>query len=454
VPIAKSSPAPEARPKPAPIVEAQVATPAPPPVAPAPIESKPVEPKPQAPPQPEPQVQAPPAIAADELTFPAAPVVEPPPQPEVEPEARVEAEPLVAVEAEPPREQAVADEPEPQTVVENATPYYPAPSDYVDSMIGPPLIFEAQPTWQQDDEPEDEPQIEPEPEPIMEQAPAPVDFPPPPTAVAAPDVPAQPEPMIPQPIIETATTTVPDMPVSADPDQNIVIPAPHPGVGHYAPEIVVHHDRGSVITEQYRAIRLQILARCRNRKLQVHVITSSAPNEGKTVTSVNLAMAFAELQNKKTLLIEGDLRRPSLQGAIGQKQAPGLLHLLRGQIDDIDQAIHPSPYDNVHIMPAGDYGTTSSTELVSSHRFAEILDQLRERYDHIFIDTPPVISVTDACIFGALADEVLLVVRLNATPVEVVDRAKRLLRASNCEVAGVILTHMRYHIPKYLYRYV
>lgn len=237
-------------------------------------------------------------------------------------------------------------------------------------------------------------------------------------------------------------------------DQSVVIPSFHPGVNQYAPQIVVHHDRGSVVTEQYRAIRLQILARCRNRKLQTHVITSSAPDEGKTVTAVNLALAFAELKNKRTLLIEGDLRRPSFHHAIGTHATPGLLHLLRGELDDVDDAIHDTAYDNVQIMPAGDHGTTQSTELVSNLRMPQILDQLKERYDHIFIDTPPVISVTDACIFGAACDEVLLVVRLNKTPVEVVDRTKRLLKASNCDVAGVVLTHMRYHIPKYLYRYV
>lgn len=234
----------------------------------------------------------------------------------------------------------------------------------------------------------------------------------------------------------------------------IVAPVPCPGAGQYRPEAIVHYDRGSVITEQYRAIRLQILARCRTRTLQTHVLTSSVLGEGKTLTSINLALAFAELQNQRTLLIEGDLRRPNFHEVIGQRLRPGLLQLLRGQIMDIDPAIHPTPYDNVHIMPAGDIGTTRSTELISSARFARILDQLKRRYDHIFIDSPPVISVTDACVYGSLCDETLLVVRLNKTPAEVVDRCKRLLRAADCEVAGVILTHMRHHIPKYLYRYV
>lgn len=228
----------------------------------------------------------------------------------------------------------------------------------------------------------------------------------------------------------------------------------NPALNGYSPQVVVHHDRGSIITEQYRAIRTQILARGRNRKLQVHCITSSAPQEGKSVTCFNLSVAFAELRNQKTVVIEGDLRRPSFGKLLNRRVSPGLIQLLRGEVDDLDQAVHPTAYDNLHFIPAGDRDFTNSTELLSSPRMAQILDRLRDRYDHIFIDTPPVITVTDACILGALADETFLVVRLGKTPAEVVDRSKRLLRASNCEVTGVILTHMQYHIPQYLYRYV
>jgi len=221
----------------------------------------------------------------------------------------------------------------------------------------------------------------------------------------------------------------------------------------YSPAIIVHHDRGSTITEQYRAIRTQIIARSRNRRLQTHVITSSAPEEGKSVTTVNLGMAFSELRNQKTLLIEGDLRRPSFSTVLNRDAKPGLLQLLRGEVSDLDEVIHPTVYDNLQFIPAGGRDITSSTELLSSPRMAQLIDRLKDRYDHIFIDTPPVITVTDAAILGALSDETLMVVRLHKTPAEMVDRAKRLLRASNCEVSGVILTHMKHYISRYLYKY-
>lgn len=228
---------------------------------------------------------------------------------------------------------------------------------------------------------------------------------------------------------------------------------PPPGLSDgFSPQIVVHHDRGGLITEQYRAIRTQILARCKNRRLQIHLVTSAAPEEGKTVTTINLALAFAELRNQRILLLEADLRRPRFRTYLPGSSEPGLIHYLRGDIDQLDPLLHPSGYENCHILPAGGIESLHSTQLLSSARLAQLLDRLRDRYDFIFIDSPPVITVTDPCILGALADQTILVVRLNHTPAEVVERARRLLRAANCEVAGVVLTHLEPDVSHYIYR--
>ncbi len=241
---------------------------------------------------------------------------------------------------------------------------------------------------------------------------------------------------------------------STPPEIPLVPKADRESLNGYSADVIVHHDRGSVVTEQYRAIRTQILARARNRTLQVHVLTSSAPQEGKSVTVANLGVAFSELRNKRTLIVEGDLRRPSFQNLFSRDCTPGLLQLLRGDITEIDQAIHHTVYDNLQFMPAGGRDPTHCTELLSSPRMAQILERLRDHYDHIFIDTPPVISVTDAAILAAMADQTLLVVRLHKTPTEMVDRAKRLLKVTNCNVAGIILTHMNVAmLPGYMSRY-
>ncbi len=221
----------------------------------------------------------------------------------------------------------------------------------------------------------------------------------------------------------------------------------------YATQIVVHHDRGSALTEQYRAIRTQILARGRNRKLHSHVITSSSPGEGKSVSTVNMGIVFSELRNQRTLLVECDLRRPTFDKLFDQQYDTGMLQLLRGEVENIEDAVQQTVYPNLQVIPAGGRDHINSTELLSSPRMAQIMDRLTDKYDHVFFDSPPVVTVTDAAILGAMCDETLLVVRLYKTPVEVVDRAKRLLRANNCEVTGVILTHMKVHMPRYFYRY-
>jgi capsular exopolysaccharide synthesis family protein len=260
---------------------------------------------------------------------------------------------------------------------------------------------------------------------------------------------------------EPAPTTVTAPPV-AEPIRTSPAPtarpahAPLPGspkLNGYSPEIIVHHDRGSIVTEQYRAIRTQILARARNRRLQTHVITSSAPEEGKSVTVINLGVAFSELHNQKTLLLEADLRRPIFERLFGRTCPVGLLQLLRGGISEIDQAIQHTVYDNVDFLPAGGREPTHSSELLSSARMDQILDRLRDRYDYIFIDSPPVVTVTDACILGSKSDSTILVIRMHHTPSEIVDRAKRLLRANQCDIAGIILTHLIREPSRYLYRY-
>lgn len=217
----------------------------------------------------------------------------------------------------------------------------------------------------------------------------------------------------------------------------------------YSKDVVAHHDRGSVITEQYRSIRTQILARGRTRKLQIHTISSSLPGEGKTITTINLGITFAELSDKNTLIIEADLRCPAFSKLLDRECKPGLLGYLEGKTDEIDDIIEPTVYDNFQFIGAGGMAADRSTQLLSSPRMHRLLDRLRDRYDHIFIDTPPVISVTDACILGAASDQVMLVVQLNRTTNDAVERAKRLLKAGHCEISGVILTHQTEHTEDY-----
>jgi len=238
----------------------------------------------------------------------------------------------------------------------------------------------------------------------------------------------------------------------SDPHSPAADPRHRPQVrGGCMPGVVAHTDRTSPVTEQYRQIRTQILARNKERKRQTHLLTSSAPQEGKSVTTVNLGVVFAELHDMRTLLIEADLRRPTFQRLFQCPFVTGLTHVLRGDIEDEREVIHPTIYENLHVLPAGEHDGEHAAELLASRAMVRLLDRLKDHYDHILIDSPPAISVTDACVLGALCDETILVVRLHRTPRDVVRQAKRQLETAGCTMAGSIVTHAQ---PDQLPRYV
>ena len=216
---------------------------------------------------------------------------------------------------------------------------------------------------------------------------------------------------------------------------------PEAGRNGYAESIVVHHDRGSIIAEQYRRIRGQILDRRESRCLQSHVITSALPGEGRSVTTVNLGVCFAELKNTKVLVVEGDLLHPSFDALFARPCPVGLSQYLCGQIDDVDEVLYPTIYDNLQFLPAGPGEATESAKLLSRPRLVQMLNRVKNRFDHIFIDTSPVMTMDDAKILGAIGDQTLLVVRLHKTAIELIERTKRILRAANCDLAGLVMTH-------------
>ncbi len=217
----------------------------------------------------------------------------------------------------------------------------------------------------------------------------------------------------------------------------------HPGPttvpGGCVPNVASHRDRTGLVCEQYRQLRAQILAHSKDRKRQTHLFTSSEPREGKSLTVVNLGVVFAELANNRTLLIEADLRRPSFQKIFGRPFLIGLAHVLRGDVEDETEAIHPTVYPNLHVMPAGEQKSDEAGELLAGSAMVRLLDRLKDRYEHILVDSPPVTHAADACVLGALCDETVLVVRMHHTPRKVARRSKQLLEAAGCTMAGSIM---------------
>lgn len=215
----------------------------------------------------------------------------------------------------------------------------------------------------------------------------------------------------------------------------------------------------SVTAEEYRSIRTGLLAKNEHRRHLVHTITSATPQEGKTITSLNLGLIFSELRNRKTLVIEADLRLPQFAKLLDLPESDGLAGVLSEGIDFRD-AVQEVGENGLHVLCAGRRMTNEAVQLLSSPAMTTLLKTVRREYDHVIIDTPPVVELADAGILGTLSDDVILIARMNRTPRPLIDQAVRTLASYGAPVAGVIATdqsnfrrHYYYHRYGYRYRY-
>jgi capsular exopolysaccharide synthesis family protein len=192
----------------------------------------------------------------------------------------------------------------------------------------------------------------------------------------------------------------------------------------------------SPISEGYRMLRTNIEFSTINKKLQIIMVTSSKPSEGKSTTCANMAVAFAQA-NKKVLLIDADLRKPSQHHIFGKSNRSGLTTALFNQMK-LEDIIQFTGTENLSIIQAGPTPPNPS-ELLSSEQMADLLKTARERYDVIIIDTPPIMSVTDAQIVATQSDGVVLVIDSGKVKKEVALKAKALLEHVKARLIGVVL---------------
>jgi len=217
--------------------------------------------------------------------------------------------------------------------------------------------------------------------------------------------------------------------------------------------LVVSREPSKAVAEQYRSIRTGMLARWRHQRHLIHTITSATPQEGKTITSLNLGLSFSELRNRRTIVIEADLRIPQFANLMRLDENPGLVDVLEGGAN-YRQAVQSMAGGNLHVIAAGRRAHDQAIQLLSSSAMADLFKDLRREYDHVIIDTPPVVELADAGILGALSDDVLLIVRMNRTPRTLIDQAISTLNSYNAPVEGLIATdHPRHRERYYNYRY-
>jgi capsular exopolysaccharide synthesis family protein len=204
------------------------------------------------------------------------------------------------------------------------------------------------------------------------------------------------------------------------------------------PHVVVFHEPQSVPAEQFRGLRNSLVSLNSERAPRVLAVTSALRGEGKSVAVVNLGCAFAELRETRVILVDADLRDPSLEDLLGLAPGPGLHEALTGRLP-LEQAIRPTFLRGLSFLGAGG-PAEHSIEILASGRFKPILDALKESYHYILVDTPPALAVTDAGVVGRSADGILLVVRLESTPRSRVEQALAVLQGLGGNVLGTFLT--------------
>jgi capsular exopolysaccharide synthesis family protein len=170
------------------------------------------------------------------------------------------------------------------------------------------------------------------------------------------------------------------------------------------------------------------------------VVTSPNPNEGKTMMSMNISISLA-MNGRKVVLIDADLRKPSISSTLGLPGQPGLTNYLSGNAT-LEDILHPTQVQDLFLIPAG-VSPPSPTELLESQGFEDLILELRRQFQHVLIDTPPIIEFADARVLSGMSDGVVLVVKHHSTSREAAKLAKQLLQQVNARIIGGVLNMSR-----------
>jgi len=204
--------------------------------------------------------------------------------------------------------------------------------------------------------------------------------------------------------------------------------------------IIAHNNPKSPITEQYRLIRNNINFSSVDKKIRSIVVTSPEPSEGKTTTAANLSIVLSQ-QGKKVILVEGDLRKPSVHHMFNASNLDGITTVLTKEIN-LDMAIIETQVPNLDILTSGPIPPNPS-ELLDSIAMEKVMDELNDRYEYVVFDTPPTLSVIDSQVLANKCDGVVLVVASGKTQRDQLVKAKDLLDKAKSHLLGVVVNGVK-----------
>ena len=216
------------------------------------------------------------------------------------------------------------------------------------------------------------------------------------------------------------------------------------------PRVLANSDPRSYICEQYRKLVTVLRFVTSERGVKSIVIASAVRNEGKTVTISNVASLFCNYDDKKVLLIDGDVRKPTLHRVFNMPRKPGLTDILTKKAGFTEVVRKTKGFSGLDIIPAGSE-TASPVELFSSATFKNLIEERKEEYDYLFIDSAPLTAVTDACVLARVMDGVIVGVRAESTPEPILREALALLEDVKANILGLVMTHARIETRYYTY---
>lgn len=195
----------------------------------------------------------------------------------------------------------------------------------------------------------------------------------------------------------------------------------------------------SPISEAYRTLRTNIEFSSFDEQIRVIMLTSAGPGEGKSTTAANLAVAFAQ-SDKKVLIMDADLRKPTLHHTFSKTNRWGLTNIIAGQAE-VKEVISQTEINNLDLLASGPIPPNPS-ELLASKRMSALLEELKLIYDIIIVDTPPALAVTDAQIMSTKCDGVILVIDSGKVKREVALKVKMNLEYVNARILGAVLNNI------------
>lgn len=253
--------------------------------------------------------------------------------------------------------------------------------------------------------------------------------------------------------------TIPSLHTSRDRDYNPKSKEKEDGTASVKKEssigdrLLCNFSQKSPIAEAYRSLKVALHFLATDRSKKMFVISSPSMSEGKSLSSANLSISFAD-GGSKTILIDCDLRKTVLHKYFELNRKPGLTNVLYGEVS-LQDAIQKTKIDNLYLLPSGD-SPANPAELLASQKMKNLLAELRDQFDFLLLDTPPILVCSDSRVLAEVSDGLIMIIKVESTNVKALSHAINLTTHLNIDILGFILNQVEFRYGRayyYTYRY-